>query len=117
MSDKVWLPFSRTYSPLALRSATPIRSESGSVASTRSAPSREPSSMALAIVLRSSGLGDSTVGKLPSMTACSSTSETFVKPHLRSEPHAGAVQRRIGDLHVVELADAFGRERQRMHLI
>ena len=35
----------------------------------------------------------------------------------RHEPHAGAVQRRIGDLHVVELADAFGRERQRMHLI
>ena len=37
------------------------------------------------IVLRSSGFGDSTVGKLPSMTACSSTMMTLVKPNLRSE--------------------------------
>ena len=41
--------------------------------------------LGLNAVLRSSGLGDSTVGKLPSTTACSGTSLTFVKPNLRSE--------------------------------
>ena len=41
--------------------------------------------MAIDIVLRSSGLGDSTVGKLPSMTACSFTRITFVKPNFFNE--------------------------------
>ena len=62
-----------------------MRSESGSVASTRSAPSFAARSMAIDIVLRSSGLGDSTVGKLPSMTACSFTRITFVKPNFFNE--------------------------------
>ena len=79
------MPFSSTYSPCLLRSATPMRSESGSVANTRSAPSRAASSMAFDMVLRSSGLGDSTVGKLPSTTDCSGTSVTFVKPKRRSD--------------------------------
>ena len=68
-----------------LRSATPMRSESGSVASTRSAPSLAARSMAIDMVLRSSGFGDSTVGKLPSITACSGTSFTFVKPNFLSD--------------------------------
>ncbi len=79
------MPFSSTYSPLPLRSARPIRSESGSVAMARSAPSLRASSIAIAIVLRSSGLGDSTVGKLPSRTVCSGTEIMFSKPHLRSD--------------------------------
>ena len=62
-----------------------MRSESGSVARTRSAPSFAAKSMAIAIVLRSSGLGDSTVGKSPSMTACSFTMITFVKPNFFSD--------------------------------
>ena len=33
------------------------------------------------------------------------------------EPHAGAVHRRVDDLHIVELADAFGREGEFMHLV
>ena len=73
------MPFSSTYSPFLLRSATPIRSESGSVARTRSAPSLAARSIAIDMVLRSSGLGDSTVGKFPSMTACSFTMMMFVR--------------------------------------
>ncbi len=42
-------------------------------------------SMAIDIVLRSSGLGDSTVGKSPSTTACSGTSSTFLNPNFFSE--------------------------------
>ena len=41
--------------------------------------------LGLNAVLRSSGLGDSTVGKFPSMTACSFTMMMFVKPNLRSD--------------------------------
>ena len=41
--------------------------------------------LGLNAVLRSSGLGDSTVGKLPSMTACSFTMITFVKPNFFSD--------------------------------
>jgi len=37
------------------------------------------------MVLRSSGLGDSTVGKFPSMTACSFTMMMFVKPNFFSD--------------------------------
>ena len=76
----VWLPLSSTILPWRSRTAIPIRSQSGSVPITISAPISSAFLSANVRASGSSGLGDFTVGKLPSGTACSSTMCTLVKP-------------------------------------
>jgi hypothetical protein len=73
MSEPVWLPVSRTIAPPALRTPTPMRSQSGSVPMMMSAPSLSARSTAIFRAGAFSGLGDLTVGKRPSRTSCSGT--------------------------------------------
>ena len=79
----VWLPFSISHSPFGLRHTMARRSASGSLAMTRSALSFVPSFMPRVMASEFSGLGETTVGKLPSMTICSGTTWMFWKPHER----------------------------------
>ncbi len=60
--------------------AAPIRSASGSVAKTKSAPVSIAFFIARSKAAGSSGFGDITVGKLPLITFCSGTSIILVKP-------------------------------------
>ena len=78
------LPFNSCSSPLRLRTATPIRSASGSVPTTISASFASARAVAIASAAGSSGFGDLTVGKSPEGTICSSTVRTLLNPALAS---------------------------------
>ena len=78
---QVWLPSIRTHSPLLSLQAIPTRSASGSLAITMSASILLANLMASSKASAFSGLGLTTVGKLPSFTICSGTQCTFSNPH------------------------------------
>ena len=80
MTTIVWLPLNRIISPALSRTATPRRSESGSVPINISAPTALAKSVAILSAGFSSGFGDLTVGKLPSGVACSCTMWTSLYP-------------------------------------
>ena len=66
--------------PSKSRTATPKRSESGSVPTTISAPILFAKAIAIDKASGSSGFGDFTVGKSPSGSACSGTIFTSLYP-------------------------------------
>ena len=72
-SDPIWLPVSNSNSPEEPLTATPILSQSGSVPITISAPLFLAKSIAIFKDAPFSGLGDFTVGNLPSGESCSLT--------------------------------------------
>ena len=75
INEPIWFPVISSYSPAELRRATPIRSASGSVATTKSAFSFFACSIPSASASPFSGLGDFTVGNLPSPFSCEGTME------------------------------------------
>ncbi|MNE64647.1 hypothetical protein D3C80_1600680 [compost metagenome] len=76
----VWFPFNKIILPSLLRTATPKRSQSGSVPTTISEFVLSAKASAIVKASGSSGFGDLTVGKSPSGTACSGTICTFLYP-------------------------------------
>ncbi len=83
ISEPIWLPVSSRIAPAASRTATPIRSQSGSVATTRSACCSRASAIASVSASAFSGFGLFTVGKRPSNAACSATSENWNPSRVR----------------------------------
>ncbi len=81
----VWLPFSKTHSPLSSLTATPRRSPSGSQAIARSASISRALSNAILNAAGSSGLAEATVGKSPSVTICSGIVVMLVNPQFFRE--------------------------------
>ena len=73
-----WLPFIMVKSPFSFLTAIPKRSQSGSVPITISAFSFLAKSIAIFNASGSSGFGETTVGKSPLGSACSSTMVTFL---------------------------------------
>ena len=74
------MPVSTRNLPFFSRTARPILSESGSVATIASAWTLSASSIASVNAFGSSGLGAVTVGKSPFGSRCCSTMLTFVMP-------------------------------------
>ena len=87
----IWLPVSTWNLPSRRRTAAPKRSESGSVASMRFAPVLLARSKASVKALGSSGLGAFTVGKLPSGSSCSFTTDIFLMPMRLSISRTGTL--------------------------
>ena len=77
-SIPVWLPVSSSYSPALFLTAMPTRSQSGSVASSRSALHFLAYSIPSAMASLISGLGYGQVGKFPSGCSCSLTTVMLV---------------------------------------
>lgn len=78
-----WLPESALNSPLSSLTATPRRSESGSVPNTTSACILSASAMPMDKVSLNSGLGTLTVENSGSLVVCSSTTETLMPRRFR----------------------------------
>ena len=87
------LPLMITHSPLSSRHTIARRSASGSVATTRSALSFVPSFIPRVIASAFSGLGETTVGKVPSITICSGTTLMFWNPQERKQ--SGTITRPV----------------------
>ncbi len=84
ISEPIWLPVRSSIAPERPRTATPIRSQSGSVAITTSHFALSAVATAIASASAFSGLGDLTVGNRGSKAICSGTSTTLQPAWIKS---------------------------------